>query len=230
MLTKEDVAAALPANLKTSATQELVDAINNVSTDPEVAEHVRDHFVTFANVLTEGKFKTSSYIDAIHYVTYKLMGYNNQEAYIRTFPMRYQNLVAAGTSSKDIAAYVSAYHKGKLVNLIMEKALIPVHVLYQDVYHKAIMVQTELMQNATSEKVRSDAANSILTHLAKPKETAPVVAIQINNNAEMDAMKTMMTDLAEQQLKIIDAGFTTKDVAAQPLFGKPVIEQIDASD
>lgn len=230
MLTKDEIAAALPVNLKSSATQELTDLVNNVSSDPEVAEHIRDHFISFANVLTEGKFKTTSYVDALHYVTYKLMGYNNQEAYIRTFPNRYQALVAAGTSSKDISAYVSAYHRNKLVNLIMEKALIPVHVMYQDVYHKAIMVQVDLMQNANSEKVKSDAANSILTHLAKPKETAPTVAIQINQNAEMDAMKQMLAQLAEQQALVIDAGYTVKDVAAQRLFAPPKLEEIDAAN
>lgn len=230
MITKEEVAQALPVNLKTSATDELVDLVNNISPDPEVAEHIREHFVTFANVLTEGKFKTSSYVEALHYVTYKLMGYSNQDAYIRTFPTRYQNLVAAGTSGKDIAGYVSAYHRGKLVNLIMEKALIPIHVLYQDVKHKAIMVQADLMQNAASEKVRSDAANSILTHLADPAKAAPNVAIQINNNAEMDALKAMMGQLAQQQVDIIEAGVSAKSVAAQPLFGKPKIVENDGTD
>lgn len=228
MLTKEDVALALPANLKSSATQQLTDTINTISADPTVAEHVREHFVTFSNVLTEGKWSAAQYVDAIHYVTYKLMGNTNLDAYTKTFPQRYQQLVANGTSSKDISAYVTAYNKGKLVNLIMEKALIPVHVLYNDVFHKAIMHQAHLMLNAQSEKVQSDAANSIMTHLAKPKEAAPTVAIQINNNAEMDAMKQQLSDLADMQLNVIEAGVTVKEVAATKMFGAPKFEEGEA--
>lgn len=225
MLTKEDVALALPASLKSSATQQLTDTINNISADPTVCETVRENFVTFSNVLTEGKWSAAQYVDAIHYVTYKMMGMTSLDAFIKTFPNRYQALVAAGTSSKDISSHVTSYNKGKLPNLIMEKALIPVHVLYNDVYHKAIMHQAHLMLNAQSEKVQSDAANSILTHLATPQKAAPTVAIQINANSEMEAMKKMMSDLADQQLNVIDAGFTVKEVAAQKLFGAPKIEE-----
>jgi len=230
MLSKEDVALALPASLKGSATQQLTDTINQISSDPTVCETVRDHFITFSNVLTEGKWSAAQYVDAIHYVTYKLMGHTNLDAYIKAFPQRYQTLVANGTSSKDISSYVTAYNKGKLPNLIMEKALIPVHVLYQDVWHKALMHQAHLMLNAQSEKVQSDAANSVLTHLAKPKDIAPTVAIQINNNSEMEAMKQMMSDLADQQLVTIEAGYTVKEVAAQKLFGTPKLEDIDGTD
>lgn len=228
MLTKEDVALALPPSLKSSATQQLADSINNISADPMVCETVREHFVTFSNVLTEGKWSAAQYVDAIHYVTYKMMGMTNLDAFIKTFPNRYQALVAAGTSSKDISSHVTSYNKGKLPNLIMEKALIPVHVLYNDVYHKAIMHQAHLMLNAQSEKVQSDAANSILTHLAKPKEAAPTVAIQINNNAEMDAMKQQMSDLADMQLNIIEGGVTVKEVAGTKMFGTPKFDEEEA--
>lgn len=217
MLTQDEVQRALPANLKSSATPSLVNAINTVTSDPVLAEHVRENFLTYAHILQEGKWSTEQYLSAVQYVTHKLMGRSNLEAYQLTFPQRYQDLVAKGTTSKDISAYVSAYHKGKLVNAIMEKCLIPVHVLHVDTYHQAIRVQADLMMNAQSEKVRQEAANSILTHLAKPKEQAPNVAIQINNNSELDAMKHMMTQLAQTQLTAIEGGVTAKDLASQKL-------------
>ena len=143
------------------------------------------------------------------------MGLSNQEAYFRTFPARHQALMAKGTSNKDISAYVAAYHRGKLVNLIMEQSLVPSWVLNQDIYQKAINVQAELMLTANSEKVRSDAANSILTHLAKPKEVGPLVNLNMPDTAGITELKNMLSSLAQQQQAAIQSGMSPALIAAQ---------------
>ncbi len=183
MLTKELVEQAVPANLKTSVTQQLVDMINNVSSDPLIAEQVRENFISYTAVLKDGKFKTEDYLHAVAYVSYKLMGKSNKEAYASTFPGRYQILVAKGTTEKDISAYVAAYNRGKLVNLILEQTLVPTWVLNQGIYQQAINTQALLMATANSEKVRSDAANSILTHLKKPDAAGPLISLDMNEPA-----------------------------------------------
>ena len=146
------------------------------------------------------------------------MGLTNKDAYINTFPQRHQQLVARGASAKDISAYVAAYHKGKLVMAILDQAHIPMWLLNQDVYQKAINVQVDLMKNAQSELVRTQAANSILTHLAKPKDAVPQVAIQINQNTGMNELMDAMAALAEKQVNMIDRGVTAKELAAQRIF------------
>lgn len=216
-LTVSDVTKALPANLKSSATQGLVDKINQATQDPILAEAIRDNFISYTGVLQEGKFKTQDYLKAVMYVSYKLMGHTNKDAYFKTFPDRYQVLVAKGTSSKDMAAYVSAYNRNKLVNLIMEQTLVPSWVLNQHLYQKAINTQAELMQTAQSEKVRSDAANSILTHLAKPKEAGPLVNLNLNESSGMNELKDMLGQLAQMQVDKINKGVATQDIAGQTL-------------
>lgn len=229
-LSREDVERALPANMKSSATQSLTDTINNLTSDPILAESIRENFITYGHILSEGKWGMNQYLAAVQYVTHKLMGRSNQEAYFLTFPQRQADLIAAGKTSKDISAYVSQYHKSKLVNAIMEKCLIPVHVLYVDVYHQAIRTQADLMMNAQSEKVRAEAANSILTHLAKPKEQAPTVATQVNVSVELDAMKDMMAQLAHTQLGAIESGMTAKELASQTLITVEAEDKRDAPD
>lgn len=227
-LTLEQVKQALPVNMKSCATTSLTAQINTLVADPLVGEHVRENFITYAIVLQEGKWGIDAYMNAIQYATYKMMGYTNKDAYFMTFPARQANFITSGTSGKDISAYVSQYHKGKLVNAILEKALIPVHVLYNDVYHDAIKHQAELMRTAHSEKVRCEAANSLLTHLSKPKDLSPVVAIQINNNAEMDAMQKMLVDLGSRQLELIAAGVPAHELASQRLIeAEPILEGDD---
>lgn len=214
-LTVDQVAKALPANLKGLATQNLADQINNAVSDPVVAEQIRNNFISYTGVLQEGRFKTEDYLNAVIYVSHKLMGMSNQDAYFKTFPHRHAALVAKGTSNKDIAAYVAAYNRGKLVNLILEQTLVPTWVLNQDIYQKAINTQAELMMHANSEMVRTTAANSILTHLAKPKEAGPLINLDMRETSGMEELKGMLTTLAQKQKELIESGATTKSIAEQ---------------
>lgn len=217
MLTKELVQKALPANLKGAATQALTDHINNITTDPLVAEQIRNNFISYASVLRDGKFKTEDYVHAVAYVSYKLMGDSNHDAYFKTFPQRYQALLAKGTPSKDIAAYVSAYNKGKLVNLILEQSIVPTWVLNRDLQQKAINRLADLMETAQSEKVQVEAAIGLVNALAKPKEVGPLVQIDVNEGSGMDALREQMVQLAKQQREIIEQGISAKTIAAQPI-------------
>lgn len=216
-LTVDQVAKALPANLKSAATATFVDQINNMVSDPLIAEQVRDNFISYTSVLKDGKFKTEDYLHAVTYVSFKLMGLSNQESYFRTFPARHQALVAKGSTTKDISAYVAAYHKGKLVNLILEQTLVPSWVLNQDLYQRALNVQADLMVNAMSEMVRTTAANSILTQLAKPKEAGPLLNIDMRETSGMVEMKDLMAKLANQQIQAIAAGVSTREIAGQTI-------------
>lgn len=217
-LTVDQVEKALPANLKNAATQTLTDQINNIVSDPLIAEQVRNNFISYTSVLKEGKFKTEDYLHAVTYVSFKLMGMTNQDAYFKTFPTRHAALVAKGTTSKDIAAYVSAYNRGKLVNLILEQTLVPTWVLNQDLYQRAINTQADLMMNAQSEMVRTTAANSILTHLQKPKEAGPLINLDMRETSGMNELKEMLTMLAKRQQQAIGEGnLTTQQIADQKL-------------
>lgn len=215
MLTTDMVAKALPANLKGAATQALTDQINNIVADPLIATQIRDNFLSYTRVLQDGKFKTEDYLHAVAYVSFKHMGYSNQDAYFRTFPARHAALVAKGTSMKDISAYVAAFHRGKLVNLIMEQSLVPVWIVNQENYQKAINAQVDIMEHSSSDMARTAAANSILTHLSKPKDAAASININMADSSGMNELKGMLTQLAQNQRAAIQGGLTPKDIAGQ---------------
>jgi hypothetical protein len=159
--------------------------------------------------MADGKFKASQYVDAVKYVSFKLMGDSNLLAYTRAFPERIMRHKGDGVSDADISKYVSAYNKGKLVNLIMEQTLVPSHVLNADAYQKAINVQVDLMENANSEKVRSDAATSILTHLKRPEVQKVELDIGIKTDGAVADLRATMRELAAVQLKTIEEGNMT---------------------
>lgn len=217
MLTLDELKEAMPPQFKRSATQSLLDMVNDASQDPIAAQAIRENFVSYSSVLKDGRFKIEDYLNACTYVSFKMMEYNNQEAYQRAFPDRWQALRAAAKSKKDISSYVANYNKNKLVNLILEQSLIPSWIMNQDVYQKAIDTQLDLMVTATSEKVRTDAANSILTHLKKPETRKVELDIGVRDNSGIEQLRQTMTEMAERQMAMIKAGAKTKDIAHQSL-------------
>lgn len=217
MLTKEELKDALPPSLKSAASDDLLKKLDDVTESQEEAEIFRTNMVSYTSVLAEGRFKVEDYMNAVVYVSHKLMGRSNKDAYAKTFPKRYLDLKARGSSDKEISSYVSMYNKGKLVNLILEQTLIPSWVLNQDVYQQAINTQLELMTTANSEKVRAEAANSILTHLKRPEAKKVEIDLGVREHSGMEALKQHMLELAQRQQELIAQGISTREIAHQPI-------------
>jgi hypothetical protein len=213
-LTIEQFQAALPAKVKKSMNQQLIDQVNAVLAEPELYECYRDNLVSYTSVMADGRFKVENYLEAVKYVTHKLLGCTNIEAYTKTFPQKYANFVAQGVAAKDIASYVTAYNKGKLVNLILAQTLVPSYVLNQDLYQKALNVQAELMVSAHSEKVRSDAANSLLTHLKMPEVMKVELDIGVKEDSAIAQLRQTTLELSRQQRLMIQAGSMNAQDAA----------------
>lgn len=213
-LTVEQFKQVLPEKVKRSVNQELIDQINTTLNDPDMFEAYRDNLLSYTSVMADGRFKMSNYIDAVKYVSHKLMGATNIDAYIKTFPDKYNRFVQNGVTPKDIASYVTAYNKSKLVNLIFEQTLIPSYVLNQDLYQKALNVQAELMITSKSDKVRCDAANSLLTHLKMPETQKVELAIGVSEDSSIAALRASTLALARQQRLMVESGsMDVQDIA-----------------
>jgi hypothetical protein len=206
MLTPEQFKTALPAQMRSSVNQELIDTINTSIKDSESMEIYKENLLSYTNLLQQGKFKLSSYICAVRYVGFKVMGSTNKDAYIKTFPDKYQRFLKEGITEKDISSYISAYNKSKLVTLIYAQAQIPTHILNAPIFQKAINVQADLMMNARSEMVRFSAANSLMTHL-KPPETAKIeLDINVTEDKSIQALRATTFELVRQQRLMIENG------------------------
>ena len=76
-LTVEIVKKVMPGRLRGAITQELVDKINTISTDPILTDEIKKNFLGYTGILQDGKYKTEDYLNAVVYVSYKLMGYSD---------------------------------------------------------------------------------------------------------------------------------------------------------
>jgi len=206
ILTVEQFKQALPDKVKKSVNQELIDQVNLTLSEPELYEAYRENLVSYTSVMADGRFKVANYIEAVKYVSHKLMGCTNIDAYSKTFPDKIARFLAQGVASKDIASYVTAYNKSKLVNLIFEQTLIPSYVLNQDLYQKALNVQAALMVESKSDKVRCDAANSLLTHLKMPETQKVELALSVKEDGSIAALRATTLELARQQRLMMQSG------------------------
>lgn len=197
----------LPKGCRNALTDSMVNNINNVMGDVGLSQNYRDNLISYTSVMNDGKYKIQSYIDAVRYVSFKLLGSSNVDAYTKTFPDRYSRLIANSTSAKDITSYVSAYNKTKLVQGVFAQTLTPSHVLNADLYQKAINVQASLMVDSdVSPKVRSDAANSLLLHLKAPEAAKIELDINIKQDKTIDALRASTMDLVKQQRSMLEGG------------------------
>lgn len=208
-LTVDVLKKSLPSKYKRNVNDDLLEHINTILDHPELYDDYRNNFLTYISVIQDGKYKLDDYLNAIKYCTHKLMGESNMDSFVKTFPNRYQSMIAKGYTAKEMSAHVAMYNKNKLVNMILEQTMIPTWVLNQDLYQKAINVQADLMLNAMSEKVRSDAANSLLVHLKPPEVKKVELDVGIKQNDEIEALRNITAELAAQQRRMIEAGVIT---------------------
>ena len=186
---------ALPRAHRNMATPEIVERFNQAASG-EMADYLRENFLGYMDVLQEGKFKLDDYLAAVKYVSYKVMGKSNRTAYSLVFPDRFTRLMADATLSHEIDSYVTAYNKGKLVNLILGQTMVPTHVLNADYFQKALNVQMELALTAQSEMVRSQAANSILTVLKVPETAKVKIDVNVKNDNSIEQLQEIISRVA----------------------------------
>ena len=221
-LTKDMLSGALPdKRFRKHLTDDIVAMINSES-DSELRRLFRDNVLSYASVLTSGKFSLAAYVNAVKFVSFKLMGDKASTAYSKVFPDRYQNLINKGTSASQIACFADNYSKTTLVVKILEQTLVPTHILNAGVYQEAINVQAELMHSANSELVRQKAAESLMTNLVAP--AASKVEIEVNySNDVVEDLRATTRALAKQQLAMIMNGQSTaKEIAHSDIIAKPV--------
>ncbi|WP_299198178.1 MULTISPECIES: hypothetical protein [Pseudomonadota] len=217
---KADIKEALPAQLRTKVTDSLMAKLNSVSQDPDVADEIRDNFLGFNNIMKEGKFKLEDYLNACAYATYKMMGHTNQSAWGLTFPDKMARMRAENRNDSYISGFVHSYSKGKLVNTIIEQALIPSFVLNVDLHQKALNVCADLMMNAKSEKVMVDAAKAVLEATRAPEKSQVQLDVTVKDNSGIDELKSIMQEVADNQINQIEGGARTRDIAHQKMFEK----------
>jgi len=226
-VTKDLLVQNIPKKLKSGITDQFVDTVNDMIEDPLLREDFKENLISYTTVLADGQFTLEQYLDAVHYVTHRMMGSGIMQAYSKTFPERYQKLVDRGASNKDISSFSTAYNKNKLVNLIVEQSMIPTHILNVDTHQRAINKLAEIMANEdVSFRVQVDAATSLLTHLKSPEVSKVQVDVTVKDDS-INELKQVTLELAQQQKKLLESGaMNTKEMAESSIIKTIPAEEV----
>lgn len=223
ILTIEQVTEALPMKSRKGMTDEVIHELHTMLSDPDMYEYYRDNLISYTSVLNEGKFKVADYVSAVKYCSFRIMGLTQVDSYKKTFPDKYQRWIANGVASKDIASYITAYNKNKMVNKIMAQAEVPFYVLNQDLRQKALNHAANLMMNASSEKVQVEALAQVLNHTKPPETTKVELDIGIGTSSAITALAEQTRALAAQQQMMMQAKLVSaKEVAESTVRGKVI--------
>ena len=89
-------------------------------------------------------------------------------------------------------------------------------VIYQEYFHKALMVQVELMNDeSVSAKTRSDAAAHIMNHTRPPEVKKMEVTMGVTQDSTVDDLRSVVGELADRLRDNIAAGNMTATQAAE---------------
>ncbi len=233
MFTVEELKAQLPKAKRRNVTQSLVDTINSINDDEDniFVDAYKQNFLSFISVMRSGEYKITDYMNAVKYSSFKLMEYSNIDAYQATFPDRYRRLLLKyqdfGTEAeirdKKVSPHVAGYNQNKLVNQVMEQAMIAPALLNHGLFQEALARQAWLMMNAGSELVQTQAANSILVQL-KPAEVKKIeLDIGLKENDAIGELRRATQELAVQNRLAINAGtITPKEAIEQAILVEAV--------
>ena len=213
MLALESVRKLVPKNQRTLITQEFLDKLEASVNDNLVAEQFKENFVTYLNVLSKGKYKMEDYINAVKYVSFKLLGYSNINAYIATFPERYERLKTEGQTQ--IEAFVSMYNKNKLVMQIYEQTIVPSYVLNAPMHQQALnTLAAMIVDDDVRGMTKVKACEAILQYTKQPDVVKGELTIGIEQSDTINDLREITENLADTYRGMLEnKGIRLKDVA-----------------
>jgi len=163
-------------------------------------------------VLRNAGASIPEYTAAVQFVTRLVTGEAPFEAFKALFPEQVKDMYRKGLSEKEMQREVKAYHTSQLVADLLEQSIVPVHLMYQDIYHKAIGAQVILMNTAMSEMVKMNAAKCLLEVLRPPEKFQMEVEVKAGGSV-IEELQATTRKLAEQQKKLLEQGASVKDLA-----------------
>ena len=137
------------------------------------------------------------------YVSYKLLGYTNIDAYAATFPERYNRLKKEGQQKID--AFVAMYNKGKLVMQIYEQTIVPTYVLNAPLHQEALnelakMIKDPCVKGMTKVK----ACEAILQYTKQPDVVKGELSIDIGQQDTIAELREVTEQLADTFKKSLE--------------------------
>lgn len=184
----------LPKQHASLLTQDFLDRVEAAISDSSIAEQFKENFISYTSVLRTGKYSLEEYVNAVKYISFKMLGYSNRDAYAATFPDRYKRLVDNGQC---VDAFTSAYNKGKLVNQIFEQTLVPTYILNAPLHQEALNELAKMIKNPDIRGMtKVKACEAILAYTKPPEVSKAELKIDMGQQETIAELREVTEELA----------------------------------
>lgn len=210
-LSIEAVRSSVPRNFRGNITESFLDDLERSMNDPEMGKIMKENFLTYTNVLNESAKNVTiwDYVNAVKFISYKIMGYSIEESWKKTFPNRAEELVKEGKLSW-INKYANGFNKTKIVNKIYEQTLIPSYVLNAPMYQRALNVLNDMIMN---DEVRGmakvKACETILNYTKPPEVNKAEVNVTIKQSDAITELREAAEAFAASMQNAVSSGQKT---------------------
>lgn len=217
-VTVEELKILYPVKVAGKVLEQAAEILNTATEDMDyvMAKEFRDNCLSFIDILKNSKSRVSfaDYVNACKFATFKLAGNTDVRAYALTFPNRIRRMERDKVPNSHLYQYASIYSKNKTVVEVMAKLVVPTHIMFQDIFHQAVKVQSELMlDDSISPKVRSDAANSLMTHLKTPEVKQAELKVDVQGSGAIEQLAEALGSLSGKQSEMLREGrYSLKDI------------------
>lgn len=206
MLELSVVRKLLPKNHRSMITQEYLDKIEASVNNSAIAEQFKDNFISYTNVLNNGKYKMEDYVNAVKYVSFKLLGYSNRDSYISTFPDRYAKLER--DNPEYIDQFVCAYNKTKLVNAIYEQTMVPTYVLNAPLHQEALNELAKMIHDPSVRGMaKVKACEAVLNATKQPEVVKGELQINVGQSDTVAELREIVEAMSIQQRANLENGY-----------------------
>jgi len=212
------VQSQLKPRQKLTITQETLDEINQLAENPDYGQEFLDSYLDHLNIYKESPSRShSQYLSAIKFFTLVESDNTLTDAYIKTFPQRYEdrkkNYPFDKRDKTIMRGEASRYNTSKLVCEIKKVAAVPVQLIHRHILHEAILSQAELMRSAKSEMVRQKAGATLITELKPEEDSVLTVKVDDGTNSIIDDLRKAAEKLAAAEFQSVQAGVPLKTIA-----------------
>lgn len=223
-LNRDTFKYALPKHVQKNVTDEFYDLVESIGKDPLIADQFEENIISYSDVLNSGRYKLTDYVNAVKFVSYKLLNKSDIDAYSAVFPKKYEELVMAGLTRGDIGAYVTSYTKGKMVIKILQQTVVPAYVLKAPMHFDAINELFNIGMKSRSDIARVQALSKVVDATKAPEDKKIQLELNIGKTDEIAELNKTMAEFAEKQSLAISNGMDPKIVAEMDIITAEVIE------
>ena len=231
-LSVENLKQFLPKRYHVHITEDFVKTLSQSCKDETVRDAFVENFISYTTVIKDTRTSLKRYLNAVKYVTYKLLGYSAVEAYKTTFPDN-----AEKYQGKEIYAYATAYNRTKLVNDIFQQTMVPTYVLNAPLHQRALSILGKMIEDPTVRGMaKVKACEAILQYTKQPDEIKNKIELTVEGGGDtiaelrdvtaklaatmrenLEKGNTTLTDIAESKIVDVEYSEVEKDDKMLPL-------------